>query len=382
MMTTQEPTALAGSEAASAERLAAMPATRVVVPSLNGLRALSIIIVFLSHTVNDRLFPGGFGVRVFFLISGFLITRLMFVEWKSKGAIALGNFYIRRLLRLYPVVLAFTVVVIGVDLAVSPAAIHWGQPLSALLYFANYYYSGLNQAGQTEGTMPFLILWSLSVEEHFYLVFPLFFVALRADARRLAAACCGVLAICLMLRLGVAAARPDLVSSFTFYYQTQYQLDAIGFGVLLAALCEYEVGRAILRRLLGPTAIGLALVLLVAGFAIRNGYFRETIRYSMLSAAVLVGVANVLFSERFGPVQAVLNTRAMDWIGRLSYSIYVWHLLPDLVIDIQAGPLWLEFLPYLAATMTLACASHYLIERPMSLLRHRFGSVAPQRALN
>ena len=86
-------------------------AKRGVVPSLNGLRALSIIIVFLSHTVNDRLFPGGFGVRVFFAISGFLITRLMFVEFKTTGTISLPKFYVRRILRLYPVILLFTFVI-------------------------------------------------------------------------------------------------------------------------------------------------------------------------------------------------------------------------------------------------------------------------------
>lgn len=363
-------------------RLHAMSAERGVVPSLNGLRALSIIIVFLSHTVSNKVFPGGFGVRVFFLISGFLITRLMFVEWKAMGGVSLRNFYIRRFLRLYPVVVAFTVIVLLVFAATRPGDMNWQEPASALLYLSNYYYSALSQTDQTGGVMPFAIFWSLSVEEHFYLLFPIAFVALQADPRRLAWACAGILIGCLVLRLGVALAQPRLLRSFAFYYETQYQLDAIGFGVLMAALCELEQGRALLKRLLGPVAIGIALLLLMAGFGIRNEFFRETIRYSMLSAAILVLMSNILFSPRWPSVQRVLNMPVMDWIGRLSYSIYVWHFAAHAMIVVGTGAFWPNFPIWLGATLLLASLSYYGIERPLSSLRHRFGSVAPQNALN
>src|SRR4051812_31928291 len=82
------------------------------IPNLDGLRAISIMIVMLSHFVNASLFPGGLGVYVFFVISGFLITRLLFGEKKNSGRISLANFYFRRALRLYPVVLVFTGVVL------------------------------------------------------------------------------------------------------------------------------------------------------------------------------------------------------------------------------------------------------------------------------
>lgn len=363
-------------------RLQSMVAERGVVPSLNGLRAFSIIIVFLSHTVSNKVFPGGFGVRIFFLISGFLITRLMFVEWKERGRISLRSFYARRFIRLYPVVLIFTASITILYFLDHRDGMNWQEPLSAVFYISNYYYSYLSQIDQFGGMMPFGIFWSLSVEEHFYLIFPVVFVASRADPCKLIWACGCVLIGCLALRLGVALARPRLLKSLAFYYETQYQLDSIGFGVLMATLCEFPPGRASLQRLLGPVAIGIACLLLIAGFGIRNDFFRETIRYSLLSVAILIIVANIVFSETWGPVQRALNTPVMDWIGRLSYSIYVWHFAAYAMIKVGAGGLWSNFPIWLGATLVLASLSYYGVEQPLATLRHRFGSVAPQRALN
>jgi peptidoglycan/LPS O-acetylase OafA/YrhL len=93
-------------------------ARRGSVPSLDGLRAVSISIVLLAHFVNPKLFPGGLGVEVFFIISGFLITRLLLAEQRDTGTVSLRMFYVRRICRLYPVIIVFAGVVIG--LATSP----------------------------------------------------------------------------------------------------------------------------------------------------------------------------------------------------------------------------------------------------------------------
>ena len=153
-----------------------IPARFGNVPSLDGLRALSILIVMASHFVNPHLIPGGFGVLVFFVISGFLITRQLFAELKQANCVSIKNFYLRRVFRLYPVIVVYTLVSVSVY-AAGGHKITWSEPLSALFYFANYLYAYYTIPGHTGGSMPFGIFWSLSVEEHFYLFFPLLFVA-------------------------------------------------------------------------------------------------------------------------------------------------------------------------------------------------------------
>lgn len=356
-----------------------MPAEQGFVPSLNGLRAVSILIVFLSHTISSKVFPGGFGVRVFFLISGFLIARLLYAEWKASSSIDLTGFYIRRFLRLYPVVIVYCAVVLFIYTLRDPDKIVWQEPLSALLYYANYYYGHLSQIGHTGGTMPFAIFWSLSVEEHFYFIFPILFVLLRADPRRMTAACMAILIICVSLRLAMATARPELLSTHVFYYETQYQLDSIAFGVLLASLCEYAEGQAFLRRLLAPTAIGIALAFVLIGFAIRDEFFRETLRYTLLSAAILVATVNVLFSASLSNIQTLLNISIMDWIGRLSYSIYVWHYAARSMLSVNSGKWWQDFILWCVVTLIASVASYYCIERPISEFRRRFHYRAPRQ---
>lgn len=353
-------------------RLQTMPADQGFVPSLNGLRAISILLVFLSHTVSNKVFPGGFGVRVFFLISGFLIARLLFTEWKTRSSISLSNFYIRRLLRLYPVVIVYSAIILFLYTQFKPDRIVWQEPVSALLYFANYYYAHLSQTGQTGGTMPFAIFWSLSVEEHFYVLFPFLFVLLHGNPRKLTFACIAILVFCVSLRLAVANAEPELLATHVFYYETQYQLDSIACGVLLASLCEFKGGQEFLRLLLKPTVIGVALAFLFVGFAVRDAYFRETIRYTLMSASIFILTYNIIFSEKLFRVQLILNTKLMDWIGRLSYSIYVWHYAARSMLSVSSGIWWEDFLLWLSVTLIAASGSYYFIERPVLEFRRRF----------
>ena len=130
-----------------------IPARYGSVPSLNGLRACSVLVVMLSHFVNANLFPGGFGVLVFFSISGFLITRLLFAELKQSDTTNLKNFYARRILRLYPVILVYSGIVLAAYLVIG-LPINLVEPLSALFYFANYLYAHYTVTTHQLGTMP------------------------------------------------------------------------------------------------------------------------------------------------------------------------------------------------------------------------------------
>ncbi|WP_082510702.1 acyltransferase family protein [Methylobacterium sp. Leaf104] len=351
------------------------------IPSLNGMRALSILLVFLSHTVSNKIFPGGFGVRIFFVISGFLITRLLFVELKAYGKIDLAQFYIRRLLRLYPVIVCFTVVVVAASAIWWPSRLHLIEILSGLFYFANYYYSRLSETGQTGEIMPFIIFWSLSVEEHFYIFFPLIFALFRKSLSNLIGFCLFLCGLCLSLRIFGALSRPELLHTKVFYFETQYQIDAIVYGVLVAVLCELARGRALLRTLCHPAIPLAALALIGLCFAYRDLFFRETVRYSFLSLSIAVLMTNVLFSPGLDLAKRVLNLPILEYVGRLSYSIYLWHYAIVSLIGLPMLSKWVGVPLIALMTALVSMASYHLIEQPVAALRHRHKSVAPREAI-
>jgi peptidoglycan/LPS O-acetylase OafA/YrhL len=351
-----------------------MPAQSGHIPSLDGLRAVSIMIVLLSHFVNANLFPGGLGVYVFFVISGFLITRLLFGERKKSGRISLANFYFRRALRLYPVVLVFTGAVLAAML-VRHHSFDVREPLSALFYFANYlYWDG------TPRTAPFSIFWSLSIEEHFYFLLPTLVLLLGADPRRVLVAMLSVCVASLALRLTVAAAHPELLTTHFFYYRTEFRLDSLAFGVALAALCEMEFGRRLILRLARPEIFCASLLIILVCLLYRNGYFRETVRYTLLGISITLAISYILFRRTI--VADILNSAVFVWVGLLSYSLYIWHfvapqilafLLPDL-------PRWHAAGALLVISFITAAMSYYFLERPLLRLRAKLGSLNREEA--
>ncbi len=353
-----------------------MAARQGPVPSLDGLRAVSILVVLFAHFVSSTVFPGGVGVYVFFVISGFLITRLMFAEANKTGSVSLPSFYARRILRLYPVIIVYAAVVIGLRMLMG-----WPydliEPASAVGYFSNYlyeYYYGHGIAPK----MPFEVFWSLSIEEHFYIVFPITFLVLRGYPSRLVGVVATLCAACLGLRLLVAWLHPEYVHTLIFYLSSQYRLDSIGFGVLLAAFCEIEQGRRILITLARPAYAVAAVVVILGCLLIRDPWFRETLRYSLLGAGIMVLVSAMLFGTSYRNMQWILNTRLLRWIGRLSYSLYVWHegvasFMPDLNL-----PAWQTSVIKFAAAFAVASLSYYVVEQPFLRLRGRFRSARAQ----
>ena len=145
------------------------------IPSLDGFRAVSVLIVMLSHAGFGHIIPGGLGVTIFFFLSGFLITTLLRSELGQTGTISIPNFYVRRFLRLGPPLVVVLSIAYGlVFLGLQPGGASWGGFLAQLLYFANYY--GLFFDPGNSIPLGSGVLWSLAVEEHFYLVYPLLFL--------------------------------------------------------------------------------------------------------------------------------------------------------------------------------------------------------------
>lgn len=205
-----------------------MAARSGTVPSLDGLRAISILIVLSAHFINSKGAPGGLGVYIFFVISGFLITRLLIVEHGTTHTVSLRLFYLRRIIRLYPVIIAFTICMIGLHLILQrPYNLY--EPASGLGYFANYMYVYLDMH-KIPVQMPYNVFWSLSVEEHFYILFPLVFVMLRGDPARLIRVIIGLCIACLCLRLVVAHLHPEYLDTQTFYTETRSRLIRLPMG--------------------------------------------------------------------------------------------------------------------------------------------------------
>ncbi len=329
-----------------------------------------------AHFIGAQFFPGAFGVLIFFVVSGFLITRLLFAERRATGRINLGNFYLRRFFRLYPVIIVYTGVVI-ISFVASSHPVNWYEPASALFYFANYLDIWSPAAEHAHATaMPFGIFWTLSIEEHFYLFFPFLFLAVRGKS--LIGPLVAICAVCLAIRIGFTALHPEwLASRFSAY--SDARLDLIAFGVLLACLCETDRSRVIIPMLERPWVVAAALAGIVLSAAIRDDWFHEAFRTTILGACVSVILGAIVFSPRYRLVQLVLNWPAIRWIGVLSYSLYVWHAFLALLVR-----WYLPGLPKTAAapllfalSVTVAALSYYGIERPAAALRHRFGSKTP-----
>ena len=364
-------------------------------PPLDGLRAASILLVMGGHLGLSVLFPGLFGVTIFFFISGFLITRQLLAELERKGTLSLSSFYVRRVLRLYPALLVM-IVVAGSIFTLCGGPMTCGDMLAALLYGANYY-GMLGGFDWMPGVVhPFDIQWSLAVEEHYYLVFPLLALLLGRNRLRFALV---ILVVCLL----VAAWRSHLYAwcstaghacmgdaRYRVERGTDTRVDSILYGALLATLLGSTAAPAVLRMIRSPVALAAGGLMLLASLLIRDPAFRQTTRYSMQGAGLFCCVGWVLFAAWGAPLRRVLSLHPMLLIGRWSYSLYLWHwvvlMLAGLILPATyLAPILHETTPSLLQLLTVvpglvivsfifAATSYHLVERPMLALRRRFGS--------
>lgn len=343
------------------------------VASLDGLRGVSILLVLIHHVAlqsgADRaglLFRasefGRLGVDVFFVISGFLITLLLVRERRATGRTALGAFYLRRTLRIVPAYVAYLVIA-GATLALLGHPLSRTDWLRAATYTTSIFGSNSWYVGHS---------WSLSVEEHFYLLWPLLFVALP---RRLAlVACVGYTGLAVVGRVaydklgGIAGTHVD--------YFSPLRGDAIAAGCALALLATSRA-RGLLQRA-GPgtawAAAAVALAMLVAAEAFRHAGGAWPRRFEMYGFRFVTDwcIVVVLWAAVYHPAHfagRLLNWPPLTAVGVLSYSLYLWQ-------ELFVGPLqahWPFRLPWnLAATLVAAYLSYLLVERPFLRLKSRF----------
>ena len=335
------------------------------IPAIDGLRAIAILIVLASHFVSEKI-PGGFGVTLFFFISGYLITRLLLAEHAASGSIAVLSFYVRRFRRLAPALIAMVLIV---------TACYWllgwktsgAEVSAALLYYMNYYSI---VGGDTP--LPFGPLWSLAIEEHYYLLYPVLLLfglqSKRALLIALIASCIAVL--CWRVALTISGA-----SDWRIYVGTDTRIDSIIFGAILAVAID-RYGAPPVKFLWAVLAGSIALIL--ASFLIRSPIFRDTLRYTIQGLALAPILYIAMIEPRAAEARRLLLERPiMVWTGKISYSLYLWHF-PILVMLKQSslGP-QVAVAVALPLSFLTAAASYYLVEMPIRT-RHLRPEASPQ----
>jgi peptidoglycan/LPS O-acetylase OafA/YrhL len=365
-------------EASAAEK---SPETRVprlfYVPGLDGLRALAVTSVLFYHA-GMAWMPGGFlGVEVFFVLSGYLITSLLLAEWQHRGSINLGAFWLRRARRLLPALFLLLIVVSLYAILFLPDEVARlrGDALVASGYVTNWYLAFSQQSYFEFVGRPSLLqhLWSLAVEEQFYLLWPLLFVSgmLILKTRRgmmLAALAGAVASVSLMAILY----QPDVDPS-RIYYGTDTRAAGLLIGCALAFV--YSLSRSPARRsgrilapwvdLLGFAGLGTLIYILryldeTQSFLYQGGFAAVSITTATAIWAVVNPNAR-LFS-------GLLGWQPLRWIGMRSYGIYLWHWP---IFDVTRPQLdtTLDGIPLLALrfglTLALAELSYRFVETPI-----------------
>jgi peptidoglycan/LPS O-acetylase OafA/YrhL len=358
-----------------------------VIRSLDGIRAISVLIVVLGHSGLEALVPGGLGVTVFFFLSGYLITTLMLTEHERTGGINILNFYTRRVFRLMPPLLISLAIAYALTYAGMLAGGITSKGLTAqLLYFANYY--GLFfDPGNTipDGTG---ILWSLAVEEHFYIVYPLLMTLMLGWALRprMVGALLGVGCLAVLVWRIHLVQSPNFVSDRT-YYASDTRLDSIIFGCILAIVAnpKRQLSRSTAMSRVDWAVLAAAISALLLTFLYRDAAFRETIRYSIQGLALM---PLFYFAVRFSDNRLFqkLNSPWMVTLGTYSYAIYLIHyvVIRSIVKDVPAlaEKSFILFPTALLISIAYAAVIDRFVDPHFRQLRRKYGfGVAPRTAV-
>jgi peptidoglycan/LPS O-acetylase OafA/YrhL len=343
-------------------------------PSLDGLRAVAVGAVIAYHFF-PRFAPAGYlGVDVFFVLSGYLITSLLLVEWKGTGTIDLRAFWARRARRLLPalflVLLAFAV---WSALALQPmerGRIR-GEGLATLFYGANWYFiHGGQPYFDRIGISPLEHAWSLAVEEQFYLAWPLVVLGcLSVTLGRMRSALVPVT----VLGVGVSVLLMALLyvpgDIYRSYMATDTRAHQLLIGALLAVGLRSNRARHRVNRVT-PWALGPAAVVMCAAAMIFAPGLDQSFLYQGGSVLFAVAVATVIaaaVAPGRSPIKGVLSLPPLVWLGRISYGLYLWHF--PVLMAISESRTGLDgpalTLVHLSGTLLLATLSFYLVEQPI-----------------
>lgn len=331
-------------------------------PQLDGVRAIAVMLVIVAHCRLESIVPGGFGVTIFFFLSGYLITSLLRSEGAQTGRTDIKAFYLRRTLRIWPplyITMIFSAAVILLFLPEVPID-PWGVVAQAL-FAINYAFLW----GVHEG-IPSMPLWSLAVEEHYYLIFPfLYGLLLIRMAPTRAALWCAIACVAVLGIRIVAVMTVDWLPGI--YYLSHTRIDSILFGSCLALWNNPALDEKAWRPRLWH--VGVALFALLVCLAIRDEIFRQTIRYTIQGAALFVLFAWILHNR--GWPARVLGSYPFRLIGLYSYTMYLCHRLFIFLAEAYLPwlPIWALIVFTTVTSMLYAALMHRFVERRMAMWR-------------
>jgi peptidoglycan/LPS O-acetylase OafA/YrhL len=352
-------------------------------PGIDALRAIAVLAVFFYHVSTGGWMPGGFlGVDVFFVISGYLITSLLLSEYRRAGHLDVLRFWLRRARRLLPAVAVMIAVTLVAAAIFTPGNVSGlrGDALASLLYVNNWHLILSDQSYFQEFAQPSLFrhLWSLSVEEQFYLLWPLVFAAgmsLFGRTRLLIGVLAGAVASTLLM---IILFDPSQDAARVFY-----GTDTRAMGLLLGVALAMVWHPSRLQPTIGPGArwildgVGiLALVMILRTFLEVRDFDPSLYRGGFLLLAFWTALLVGVLAHPAARLGKVLGNAPLVWLGLRSYSFYLWHwpvlTLTRPGVDVPMhGPLLVAL--QLAVTLALADLSYRYVEQPF---RQRRGSKA------
>ena len=363
-------------------------------PELDGLRFFAFLAVYMIHTVGfgiehphkhlpnwlgDLLgtvgLAGVFGVDLFFVLSSYLITELLLRERAVRGELDVKAFYIRRILRIWPLYFLFVFVAYALTFIVPSEGLTWKHVLGYMLFAGNWVYFLMPV---TTVAAP---LWSVSLEEQFYLIWP--WVIRRSGARRVVAVALGIMAVAMVSRLAMGILHPnfDWVTKNSFT-----RIDGIAVGALLAVALHGRLPQlsAAARGALLFGSIGVLLWIAHSFGLLRLPVGLVPLMLGWPLAALACGGVLLSVLGSTDALTAPLRSRPLVYLGRISYGLYVYHelvlklddrLFPDYVVS--TSQMLAHWVFGLGGSIVLAAASYRWIELPfLRLKRKRFTVVA------
>jgi peptidoglycan/LPS O-acetylase OafA/YrhL len=349
-------------------RVASVSQRGFYIPGLDGIRGVAVLLVFFGHAGLGNIVPGSLGATIFFFLSGYLITTLLRREHEKTGTISLRAFFVRRAFRILPPMY------ITLTLAVVLASVHWlpnsGRAAgiwAAILYVCNYY-GLINGAFHLPTGME--VLWSLAIEEHFYLIFPFVYVAFvgRKLANEVQARILFTVCICILMWriLLVYVVHVDLSIPHPWtYIATDCRLDSIVWGCLLAVRHNpwFSDPAPLFNRHKRLFASG-GFVLLLLSLIIRDPAYRESLRYTQQGIA-LYPIFLLCISSPDLLIVRWLEGKILRWIGWISYSVYLIHFTVLSELRTVVPNLFLAGVVSLGLTLGYAVIMRVVIENPL-----------------
>lgn len=341
---------------------------------LDGLRLISVLIVLVRHfEVSDKV-PGGFGVSVFFFISGFLICRMLLAEELEGNGIGLGAFYIRRFIRLLPPLMLMGIVTVPILMALYPETFSWPQIIAAFAYLGNIETIVARLNGWPGGLSAYEPLWSLAVEEHFYLMLPLLLLLVRDMRSRIWLVFLLGCLLPLVLRIGFALSLTPEQADTINYRFTFTRIDAMSWGVLATLCLHVGLLRAELFQKLGHVLVWGGTLACLVSLLHWSELYEVALKYTPQTLAITCAVLGGLLAPQYNWLREIMEWRPIAFFGRASYEIYLWHLPVFMIVTYYVANAALAIALSFILTMAISGLAYSAVSKSVRGLRFKYGS--------